>query len=199
MTSEAETALLMVITCQSLHEDSACYSGHHFEESSIHFFFFCQSTNFVQFLPSWIRWWLYWATQKGDANLMLTKIWISDCFSEILWWKWNLGLFINWMIWGFRPNSGTMPPTSHKIWKTLFFLFITYFFCFCKTFEQFCLKIRISRCLWIPCAMPNMWINVFFFFLLLNYIYHLHTFWFSYLLSSSSALHLLYLWCLQLY
>lgn len=95
-------------------------------KSPVFIFFFCQSTNFVQFLPSWIRWWLYWATQKGDANLMLTKIWISDCFSEILWWKWNLGLFINWMIWGFRPN--------------FFSFYHLFFFLFAKLLNSFVWK-----------------------------------------------------------
>lgn len=118
--------------------------------------------------------------------MMLTKIWIIGCISEILW--------------SIEMKFGThCQQGSYQIWeehvlqvirseKWLFLL---------VSFEQFCQKIMISRCLWIPCFMLNLWMLIFK--KLLNHIYHSCTLCFSSLSSSGSALRLLYLWCLQLY
>lgn len=98
--------------------------------------------------------------------MMLTKIWIIGCISEILW--------------SIEMKFGThCQQGSYQIWeehvlqvirseKWLFLLI---------SFEQFCQKIMISRCLWIPCFMLNLWMLIFK--KLLNHIYHSCTFCFS--------------------
>lgn len=82
--------------------------------------------------------------------MMLTKIWIIGCISEILW--------------SIEMKLGThCQQGSYQIWeehvlqvirseKWLFLLI---------SFEQFCQKIMISRCLWIPCFMLNLWMLIF--------------------------------------
>ncbi len=85
--------------------------------------------------------------------MMLTKIWIRGCISELLCST-------------EKKLRTHCQQGSYKIWEKLVLIWKTAFFAY---FELFYQKIVISRCLRIPCFMLNPWICVFCLFCFFNF------------------------------